>query len=394
MSAYYSTGRSISDIISDTYEELQDEGASPILEEKEYDEARDKEWEESHPNKETEDEEETQTEENNEEVIATPSEEDAHTPSPQTEESDNLEQLKGEEENGLRKEEEKGEIEPHKSLNAEERELFKSCKSVSDAKKLLASYADRTSKQAQQAFTRMSQQYQDRIRALEENEDKKSLDNLKENMQAIYGEDFDFKKRLNDLAKWDEYLYSNPVAAIKELANSKGVKIQIIPNGTTAKAIDPRYVELQRENAKLRKAQQEQANSLQRQEYEVAQADVYAFMNAKDPDGNLKFPGVRYIENQMVPIVKNLKANRPGYTNAQYLEAAYESIVKDDPFIQSLRKPITTPQNSYVQNKKPAKEASSLSQTSSSITPVEKKPEFKNTMDAIQYSYRQLLNRG
>lgn len=382
----YSTGRTISDIISDTYEELQDEGAEPILEDREYDEARDQEWNESHPDDEkVEEENNTNSENVNGDSIQAPKQE------VEGENLENENNIGGE--NGLRKEEEEREIEPHKSLNAEERELFKNCHSVNDAKKLLASYADRTSKQAQQAFTRISQQYQEKLKALEDNEDKKNLDNIKENMQAIYGEDFDFKKRLNDLAKWDEYLYSNPVAAIKELANSKGVKIQIIPNGTTARAIDPRYVELQRENQKLRRAQQEQIDSYKRQELEVAQADVYAFMNAKDENGNLKYPGVRYIENQMVPIVKNLKANKPGYLNSQYLEAAYESVVQNDPFIQSLRKKNEAPsQPSYVQNRKPAKEASSLSQTSSAITPVEKKPVFKDTMEAIQYSYKQLLN--
>lgn len=139
----------------------------------------------------------------------------------------------------------------------------------------------------------------------------------------------------NEIFALDELAKKDKKAAIAHLAKNWGVDFNELVRTQQQSPIPPvleqKITALERQLAEER-AIRERTIQAQKQQYEQAQMrqsemTVQEFMNSKDETGNLRFPHVDKVRDEMIPFINMIRSQNPNANNAQVLEQAYQKAV-------------------------------------------------------------------
>ena len=133
---------------------------------------------------------------------------------------------------------------------------------------------------------------------------------------------------VKQLLHWQDYLDANPAKALSDLAASYGLDLSHVAQQVAQQPQEPAYVRELRQQVSqisglLNQRQQADQQSLQQN---VA-AQIQAFADEKDAQGNLLRPHAEYVADDMMPQIRMIRASNPQMPIHQLLQAAYEKAI-------------------------------------------------------------------
>jgi hypothetical protein len=213
----------------------------------------------------------------------------------------------------------------------------KTIQEATELRKKIAEYAARRQEEADADYTSKTQKLaQEREAHQRELQSKESVYRTLEPkirefaLRGVNPESF-----FNEIFALDELAKKDKKAAIAHLAKNWGVDFNELVRAQQQSPIPPvveqKITALERQLAEER-AIRERTIQAQHQQYQQAQMrqsemTVQEFMNSKDETGNLRFPHVDKVRDDMIPFINMIRSQNPNANNAQVLEQAYQKAV-------------------------------------------------------------------